>query len=116
MAKFKQFRYYASGAYENEPQELRQDDLVNGEYGSDNEGVAYFPIHKLGIQAMPGTKFYLNQNKSNPVPVIVNNTGIFELNLKDKITINKLRFDATSLNSMRNNPNAYLIIDIVYGE
>ena len=115
MAKFKQFRYYADNSTLNEPQELSQAKLVIGDFGKDAEGIPYFPISKLGIQTMPGVKFYLNDNDIDNIPVIINNTGIFELDLKDKVRINNLKFDAISLNSIQNNPNKYIIIDIVYG-
>jgi hypothetical protein len=36
------------------------------------------PIVQLGIQSVPGTKFYLNGSNN---PIIIGNTGIYELDL-----------------------------------
>jgi hypothetical protein len=43
-------------------------------------------------------------------------TGTFELDLKDNIEITALTFDNESINMIRDNHNAYLIIDIIYEE
>lgn len=104
--KISQVRYYGTGNGANYPGGLTYRSLVSGsafsEYGS---------ILQLGIQTMPGTKFYLNGSSH---PVIVGNTGIYELNVKDLISINSLQFDAASINLINNNSNAYLIVDLLY--
>lgn len=44
-------------------------------------------IVKLGIQAAPGTQFYLNRNKKlniEPITIMIGRTGIYELNIEDK--------------------------------
>lgn len=69
------------------------------------------PIVKLGVQAIPGTKFRVNANKDW---IIVGMTGIYELDLTNSSAmITKLQFDETSLNIIDKNENAYLIIDIM---
>lgn len=69
------------------------------------------PIVKLGIQAIPGTKFKVNANKDN---IIIGMTGIYELDLtSSSATILKLQFDETSLDIINENENAYLIVDIM---
>lgn len=74
----------------------------------------YTPIVQLGIQTMPGTKFYLNANSA---PVIVGASGIYELDLSETSTvISSIIFDLTSLELISNNPDGYLIIDIMYEE
>lgn len=127
MAKqFKQFRYYSEpNVYYkdnlNAPDFLTQHHLASGSIfnGTNNignpneEAHNYFPISKLGIQSLPGTKFYLNDNTQ---PVIIGMTGTFELDLKDNIEITALTFDNESINMIRDNHNAYLIIDIIYEE
>lgn len=70
-------------------------------------------IEQLGIQAIPGTKFYLN---SSVDPVIVGSTGIYELDLTDKASIDALRFDADSINLIKNSNSLSLLIDLVYKE
>jgi hypothetical protein len=47
----------------------------------------YFPVSQLGIQGLPGTKFYLNNNTHS---VIVGLTGTYELNLNGKAEITAL--------------------------
>ena len=113
MAKqIKQFRYYQedidnnANTSMNEPKSLAQRELASGEAFK-----KYFPISQLGIQALPGTKFYLNNNTHS---VIVGLTGTYELNLSGRAEINALRFDYTSLNMVEENDNAYIIVDIVY--
>lgn len=122
--KYKQFRFYGTSNKMNEPKNFNGnnlDELIN------ENGKPYFPIYKLGIQTFPGFKFYINEDENNKNQgIIINNTGIFELDLKDKITINNLRFDPKSLGiieekntddwSFNNSFNAYLLIDIIYEE
>lgn len=113
MAKqIKQFRYYQedidndTSTSQNEPKSLAQRELASGEAFKE-----YFPVSQLGIQALPGTKFYLNNNTHS---VIVGLTGTYELNLEGKAEITALQFDNESINATRLNDNAYIIIDIVY--
>ena len=72
------------------------------------------PIYQLGIQALPGTKFFLNGGID---PIIVGATGIYELDLHEKATISSLRFDSKSMKTIENASkagNGFLIVDIVY--
>lgn len=112
MAKqVKQFRYYSEPGYGlnmNNPSNINHDSLVSGEIFG-----LYTPIYKIGIQAIPGTKFYLNDTSS---PIIVGHTGIFEMDLNERTEIIALKFDAKSIKLINDNINAYLIIDIIYEE
>jgi hypothetical protein len=49
----------------------------------------------LGIQAMPGTLFYLNNSKH---AISVGTTGIYELNLEGLGQIFSIQFNRDSLN------------------
>lgn len=70
----------------------------------------------MGIQALPGTKFYLNDiNALNREPIIIGRTGIFELSL-NQAKINSIAFDEKSMETINTNENAYLIVDILYEE
>lgn len=103
-----QFRYYGTDndkASKNYPSSVTLDGLKNG---TTFEG--YFPIIQLGIQSLPGTHFYLNNSNTS---VIIGSTGIYELDLEGYTEINDLRFDLQSLTNISDNPNAYLIIDII---
>lgn len=108
MAKeVKQFRFYQTGnTQKNYPSKLDYRSLISGSAFAN-----YMPIVQLGIQSLPGTKFYLN-NSNNPI--IVGYTGIYELSLEGKAEISSLAFDAKSLEAINGNANSYLIIDIIY--
>lgn len=100
-----QFRYYGDNDTRNQPTSVKKKDLFDGKIFS-----GYLPITKLGIQTLPGTKFYLNNSTS---PIIVGYTGIYEIDLTNISTINSLSFDISSLRAIEGNSNAYLIIDIL---
>lgn len=114
----KQFRYYGeeSPAKDlNYPSSINKATLDSGEVFFDN---SMFPtatptsIASLGIQTIPGVKFYLN---SATDPIIVGSSGIYELNLTDNYEILYLDFDPQSLDLIGSyNGDAYLIVDIVY--
>ena len=69
------------------------------------------PISQLGIQALPGTKFYLNGSND---PIIIGHTGIYELDLEGLAEITALSFDAKSIEAINGNNNSFLIVDIIY--
>ena len=46
-------------------------------------------FNKLGIQAPPGTKFYINSSAS---PIMIGRTGIYELD--EDINVSSLKFEA----------------------
>jgi hypothetical protein len=85
-------------------------DLVTGNFLRTN-GFNISSIIQLGIQALPGTRFYLNNLTE---PIIIGETGIFELELDGVTEISKIQFDCASLNTISKNVNACLIIDIIY--
>jgi hypothetical protein len=111
MAKqIMQFRYYAEGIDgkgKNYPQNISKAKLSSGSIFSN-----YLPITQLGIQALPGTKFYLNNGTT---PIIIGSTGIYELDLEGLSEITNLSFDASSVESISRNNNAYLIVDVICG-
>lgn len=108
MAKqIMQFRYYDEKSNRNYPKNISKAKLSSGSIFSN-----YLPITQLGIQALPGTKFYLNNSTT---PIIIGSTGIYELDLEGLSEITAFAFDAASIESINQNPNAYLIIDIICG-
>lgn len=109
MAKqVKQFRFYNYANEKNYPKQLNHHNLVSGSIFQD-----YLPILQLGIQSLPGTKFYLNNSMD---PIIIGQTGIYELDLQGLATIASLSFDAKSIEAVNNNDNSYLIVDIIYDQ
>lgn len=126
MAKrIKQYRYYAdgvknsaSGNEKNQPQEIKNDagEYVPTSYTHYVSGAVFgdtFPILQLGIQALPGTKFYLNNGLE---PIIIGSTGIYELDLDGQTEITDISFDYGSMTLIRDNVNAFLIVDIIYDD
>lgn len=97
--RFQQFTYTAD-------KEEMVDSLKDGSLFSS------ISIQQLGIQALPGTKFYINGSNS---PVLVGFSGLFNLDLTDQGEITELRFDLNSLNYIKKT-NSILIIDIAYAE
>ena len=110
MAKYvNQVRYYGDSAAKtkNSPDNVTYRTLQSGAVFEST-----MPIVQLGIQTLPGMKFYINEH---PNPIIVGQTGIYELNVDGISYITKLRFDGQTLSTINNNSNtAYLIIDYIY--
>lgn len=106
----KQYRYYNANNNKNQPSTATKEQFINGLVF---ELPSCFPILQLGIQALPGTKFYMN---SAIDPVVVGFTGIYELDLDNRAEIIKLSFDKESMNAIENNQNGYLIVDVLYDD
>ena len=110
MAKqVRQFRYYnqSNAQNKNYPADLSLRHLVSGSAFSECPHIL-----QLGIQSLPGTKFYLN-NSNNPV--IIGTTGIYELDLQNHGYIHSIRFDPTSLAQYTGGTESdRILIDIIY--
>ncbi len=107
MAKaVKQFRYYGEDNDKNSPKDtISKETLRNGDLFKN------YTILQLGIQTLPGTKFYLNEGID---PIMVGYTGIYELDLENQTQIHALQFNEESLTSIGASEGAYLIVDILY--
>lgn len=109
MAKVvRQFRYYTESNNDNQPSGCTLSQYTSGTVFND-----CFPILQLGIQTLPGTKFYLNNAER---PIIVGATGIYELDIDGLAEIVKLTFDYTSMNIIKDSDTAGLIVDIIYDD
>lgn len=117
MAKaIKQFRYFGDNAAKNQPKGVISNDFVSGNIFSGDTSLdsqSYYPIVQLGIQALPGTKFYLNDSIE---PIIIGARGLFELDLDGVAEITQLSLDPSSINLIKTIDNAYVIVDIVYDD
>ena len=112
MAKhIMQFRYYGDGQSNNQPIS-QEDPNLRDSLQKGTVFAKYLPFTQLGIQSLPGTRFYLNDNIEGPV--ILGSTGIYELELEGISKISSLKFDSRSLDLINKNPNGYLIIDVIY--
>ena len=104
-----QVRYYGDSHAKNQPAGLTGMKLKSGSVFSN-----YLPILQLGIQTIPGVKFYVNNSET---PVIVGATGIYELDVDGLTEITNLTFDTTAINLIKSNPStAYLSVDIIYDD
>lgn len=104
--KIIQYRYYGDNNNNNSPREVQKNEFVSGEVFQNTS-----PILQLGIQTLPGARFYLNKGID---PVYIGPTGIYELDLENKTEIVSLRFDNKTMDLINKNNNAYLIVDILY--
>ena len=113
MAKYlMQFRYYGNSSDgKNYPSAITKNSLISGSYL-----ISYKPsatsIASLGIQTLPGVKFYLNNSQVDPI--IIGPSGIYELGINENYEVTGLQFDRKSLDLIDANSGAYLIIDVVY--
>ena len=122
--RIKQYRYYANsnnpsvGNEKNQPIEIASESgsqipVTHDHYCSGLVFGNAFPIIQLGVQALPGTKFYLNNALE---PIIIGSTGIYELDLGGQTEITAINFDLESMKLIRDNNNAFLIVDIIYDD
>lgn len=108
MKSIQQFRFYSEIPENNYPNNLTYGMLLTGNILNN-----YGPVSQLGIQAKPGTKFYLNKSKSS---IAVGSTGIYELDLGDLGIISAINFDAESLDRVVADAEDFIIIDIIYNK
>lgn len=106
MAKrIMQFRYYGEkNTSTNQPA------VGASKFADGTVFKSYLPFTKLGIQALPGTKFYLNDSVDE---IIIGATGIYELDLEGISKITNLTFNRQSLSLISNSSNNGLIVDVV---
>lgn len=69
------------------------------------------PIVQLGIQTLPGIEFQINNSLEC---VTIGQSGIYELELTDEVSINSIKFTAQSLKRLKDSPDGYLIVDTIY--
>ena len=109
MKKIMQFRYRGDNDENNFPKfPFYRSALTSGNIFKD-----YGFISKLGIQGPVGLKFYLNSFSN---PIMIGETGIYELDLENVGRITSIQFDANDLNTFFTNDlqSDQLLIDIVY--
>lgn len=105
MKQIRQFRYYGEPNEKNYPRNIS----TYGMLSSGNIFKDLGAVTHIGIQAAPGTQFYLN---GSPHPFHVGATGIYELDLSGIGAITSIRFSKASLNAIEQWPNG-LFIDVL---
>ena len=105
--KVYQFRYYGDGNANNYPNNMTTSNLIRS-----NIFAGYGAISQMGVQARPGTTMYLN---NSIYPIVIGETGIYEIDLQEFGQIYAIRFAETSLTNYGVNGNTdRLLIDIIY--
>lgn len=108
MKCIKQFRYYKKDSENNYPNNMTYNNLVHS-----NIFKGYGSITQMGVQARPGTVMYLNNEQR--YPIVIGETGIYEIDLQGYGQIYAIRFDGKSLADYEEDgSNATLLIDIIY--
>lgn len=110
----KQYRYYGENSKDlNYPSEINLNTLESGQIFVLKSDISA-PIIGLGIQTIPGIKFHLNGDAGDPI--VVGNSGIYQIELQNNFEIDMLQFERKSLNELVNtmSNNAYLIVDAIY--
>lgn len=113
---FKQYIYCNENSNYNRP--IKTSEEENALMNSYVNGSVFLSVdgnliaNKIGIQAPPGTKFYIN-NKGFTDPVIVGSIGSISLDFSDGGSITDLHFENKSMEIIRDNPNFMLIVDIL---
>ena len=113
MKRIAQLRYHGEQSPLNNPTSLSRTDWTLGNIFK-NYGI----VSHLGIQGVPGLRFYLNNVSGS---IMIGDTGIYEVNLENIGRITALRFEddaifrnaydkQASISDERNS----LIVDIIY--
>lgn len=97
-----QYRYFGNNDENNYPSNLTLDDLASGKH-FENKSVI-----QLGVQTSGGVRMYLNGNTDNQ-GIVIDSTGIYELNVDGMTVITNVQFDKNTLTSA-----TYIIIDVIY--
>lgn len=101
-----QLRYFGEGHGNNFPTTISQQMLLEGSFLPKNSSII-----KLGIQSIPGLKFYINDNTS---PIMLGSSGLYEIDLTHTTgVITSLKFDNQILDNFSNYNNSYLFIDMI---
>ncbi len=104
-AIIRQFRYYGDEDKRNNPSGLTAKQLTETNIFS---GLG--AISQLGIQGRPGTVFYLN---GQTFPIVLGETGIYEIDLQEYGQIFSIRFGTEELHNYAPNKDR-LLIDFIY--
>lgn len=114
--KVLQFRYYGENSDKNFPPGVTAEQFTRGQNGENifkSKQYNVIPISQLGIQSLPGTKFYLNGAVN---PIVIGVSGIYDLDIKNGARITELCFSQHSMDRIKQELNGYLIVDVLYGE
>ena len=72
----------------------------------------YSAITQLGLQGRPGTVFYLNDSQ---YPIVIGETGIYEIDLEGYGQIFRIKFESSSLKWYdEDGKGDRLLIDIIF--
>lgn len=101
-SKIKQIRYYPGQK------------LKFNEGWSENIIANLGSVTQLGIYALPGTRFKINQaNSGSAEELIINGSGIFSINLEDR-PITSISLAKASFDNINQLGQHFIIIDLIY--
>ena len=102
--KIKQFRF---------PETLLEDNFFTEDGWSLNLIENLGPVTQLGIYALPGSRFKINQKQSSSVEeLVINGHGVFSIDLEEH-PLTSISIHKESYNNAKNN-NHFIIIDVLY--
>ena len=105
--KVTQLRYSGdSSTSDNWPEGVKKSHFIEG-----NVFDRYNSISQMGIQGQPGTAFVLN---SGDAPIILGETGIYEIDLENRGYISSIYFIDNSAFDKYVSGKTKLLIDIIY--
>ena len=109
MKCIKQFRYYGKNHADNYPANI----MTYSNLAHSNIFAGHGSITQMGIQAPRGTIMFLNNEQR--YPIVIGETGIYEIDLQDYGQIYAIRFEGASLEALeRQGSTGRLLIVIIY--
>lgn len=91
----------------NVPADITREQLVNG-----TAFEPFYPITRLGIQAVPGTRFFIN---NDVYPLMIGPSGIWEIDASAGTLIRSLQLDNSSIDlNITAQSVPAIIIDMMY--
>lgn len=76
------------------------------------EDIKVKKITQLGIQGYPGMTFGFNEKSAS---ILLGSTGLLDLDLNSiPLEISFIYFPEETIKVIRNNPNLYILIDVIY--
>lgn len=80
-----------------------------------DKGTGIYSVTHIGINALPGTTFTIDETNEDPDTFMINNLGVFQLDTTD-FPLTHLRLSKSSFDLIKEESSHYIIIDLVYKE
>lgn len=103
-----QYRFYGADNPNNYPEEATMAKYIDGTIFDSR-----YIISQLGIQSLPGVKFYLN---GSLIPITIGASGVYDLDIRNGFRVTDLSFSGGSMERINEDDSGYLIVDILRAE